>query len=62
MTVGESVRENVARAKGLANDVRYSKLEVANGDICHRILTSLLPIFKFVIEGFSLRFNFHSPN
>lgn len=60
MIVGEPAREYLARAKGLANEVKCHKVEVANEEICYRILNGLAPTFNFVREGFVPRDKFAS--
>lgn len=55
MILGQSVREYVARAEGLASAVRYHRVDVADGGICCRILTGLLPELSFAREGFAFR-------
>lgn len=44
MIVGESAREYVARAKGLAGTVRYHGIDVTDEEICRHILTGLPPV------------------
>lgn len=46
MIVGESAHDFKARAKGLANDVKY-RINVTDEETYRRILTGLLPMFNF---------------
>lgn len=50
----EYARKYATKAKGLASEVRYHRVEVTNDNICRRVLTDLLPTLIFVDEGFAL--------
>lgn len=54
MIVGESAREYLARAKGLASAAKYHEVEVADKEICRCILAGL----HFFRESFALRIEY----
>ena len=58
MIVGESAREYITRAKGLATTVRYQGTEVTERQLGNRILTGLPSHMRFVREGFALKLEF----
>ena len=58
MIAGESVREYVARAKGLAQAVKYFDVEVTDEKICRRILNGLPSSMDLVREIFATKFDF----
>lgn len=50
MTVGESARELVARAKGPARAVEYYGIGVTEEKLCRRIFNGIPPVMHFVRE------------
>ena len=58
MIVGESAREYITRAKGLAAAVRYHGIDLMDEQLRNRVLTGLPPHMHFVREGFTIRMNF----
>lgn len=55
MIVGESAHEYVARTIGMANYVRYHKVEITDDEICRCIPTGLLTMLNFVRGSFTPR-------
>jgi len=58
MLVDESMREYVARGKGLARAVEFHGVEVTEEKICRRILNGLPPSMHYVREAFALKYEF----
>lgn len=58
MILGESMRKNVARTKGLASIVKYRGVYEAGGGIGCRILTGLSFELIFPREGFACRIDY----
>ena len=57
MIVGESAREHVAKAKGLARAVEYHGIDVTEEKICCRFLNDLPSSMHFVRELFILNYD-----